>query len=163
MIIKHNVKNRTEYNRNFYDDGKLRDVDVSRVDIEDLIDKKEVWRTVKWLCGNVHHECARFDYIIFAIATKIAKRVLTGEEKKYIEEKNKGLFKTKEREYLSHSTYEALRKYVFRCWKEFEKYNMVTFTKVKYNRTFGRGRRRSTYTYKETAVKLTEKGKNVNV
>jgi hypothetical protein len=163
MLIKHNVKNRADYTRNFYDDGKLRDIDISRADIEDLIDKKEVWRTVQWLCKNVHHECARFDYIIYAIATKIAKRVLTGEEKKMVEEKSKGLFKMKERELLSYPTYEALKKYVFRCWKEFEKYNMVTFTKVKYNRTFGRGRRRSTYTYKETAVKLTEKGKNVNV
>jgi hypothetical protein len=163
MLIKHKVLNRMEFKRNYYEDGRIRDIEISRADIEELIDKKEVWRTVVWLCNNVHHGCARFDFINYAIATKIAKRVLTGEEKKYVEEKSKGLFKLKERELLSYSTYEALKKYVFKCWKEFETYNMVTFTKVSYTKTFGRGRRRRTYTYKETAIKLTEKGKNVVV
>jgi hypothetical protein len=163
MIIKHNVKERTEYKRNFYEDGLLRDIHVSRKDVEDIIDKKEVWRTVQWLCKNVHHGCARFDFTVYAIATKIAKRVLTGEEKKMVENESLGLFKKKERELLSLETYEAIRKYTFKCWKEFETYNMVEFTKVSYTRTFGRGRRRRSYTYKETAVKLTEKGKNVVV
>ena len=101
MIIKHNVKERTEYNRNYYEDGKIKDIDISRTDIEDIIDKKEVWRTVQWLCKEVHHGCARFDFINYAIATKIAKRVLTGEEKKYCEERSQSLFKLKERELLS--------------------------------------------------------------
>lgn len=163
MIIKHNVKHRTEYQRNFYEDGELENIHLTREDIEDMIDTKEIWRTIQWLCKNVHHGCARFDFTVYAIATKISKRVLTGEEVKMIEEKSQGLFKMKERELLSVETYDSIRKYVFKSWKLFEKYNMVEFTKVSYSRTFGRGRRRRSYTYKETAVKLTEKGKNVNV
>lgn len=163
MIIKHNVKYRAEYQRNYREDGELKDIHVTRNEIEDLIDKKEVWRTVTWLCKNVHHGCARYDFICFAIATKIAKRVLTGEEKKFVEEQSSGIFKTKERDLLSFETMEAIKKYVFKCWKEFETYKMIEFTKVSYTKTFGRGRRRRSYTYKETAVKLTEKGKNVNV
>jgi hypothetical protein len=89
--------------------------------------------------------------------------VLLNEELHQVENESVGLFKMKPRELLSDCTYEAIRKYVFKCWKEYEKFNMLTFTKVKYTKTFGWGRRKRSYTYRETAVKLTEKGKTVNV
>lgn len=161
--IKHEpLKLRTEHRRYYNDDDTVREIDVLRKDIEELFDIKEIWRTTKWLTEQTEHGCARFDFTIYCMATKIAKRVLTGEELKELEEHNNKtkLFKKKEREMLSDSTYDAIRKYVFKCWKEYEKFNMLTFTKVKYTRSFGR---RRSYTYRETAVKLTEKGKGVEV
>ncbi|MDX5885022.1 hypothetical protein [Bacillus cereus group sp. BfR-BA-00999] len=162
MNIKHEVKSRLDYKRNYYDDDSLRSVEVSRADIEDLIDMKGIWATTQWMCKQKEHSCARYDFVCMAVGTKVAKLVLTGDEKKKIAEQSE-IFKEKEREYLSEDTMQAIKKYVFRCWKIFEQYKMLEFTKVTYTKSFGRGRRRRTYRYKETAVKLTEKGLNVEL
>jgi hypothetical protein len=163
-IIRHEpLKMRHEYEREYRSDGTTRCVKVGRKDIEELFDMKEIWRTTKWLTEQTEHGCARFDFTVYCMATKIAKRVLLNEELHQVENESTGLFKTKPRELLSDCTYEALRKYVFKCWKVYEKFNMLTFTKVKYTKSFGWGRRRRSYTYRETAVKLTEKGKGVEV
>jgi hypothetical protein len=164
-VITHEpLKSRSEYKRTYRANGKLRDVEVSRKDIENIISNKIVWNTTKWLCEQQEHGCARFDFTVYAIATKISKMVLTNKEIAQAEEESVGFFQKKPREFLSTETMEQIKKYVYRCWKEFEQYNMVSFTKVRYKRSFKVGRRRrKTYTYKETAVKLTDKGKKVNV
>jgi hypothetical protein len=163
-IIRHEpLKMRHEYERRYDSKGRTLDVTVSRKDIEELIDIKEVWRTSKWLTEQTEHGCARLDFTVYCLATKIAKRVLLGEELKQVEEESVGLFKKKSRELLSNGTMEQIRKYVFKSWKLYEKFNMLTFTKVKYTKTFGLGRRRRSYTYRETAIKLTEKGRGVVV
>jgi hypothetical protein len=163
-IIKHEpLKLRTEYEREYRSDGTTRTVNVSRKDIEELIDVKEVWRTSKWMSEQKEHGCARFDFVIYCIATKIAKRVLLNKEVDQCEKESVGLFKKKPRELLSDDTYEQIRKYVFKSWKLYEKFNMLEFTKVKYSKSFGWGRRKRRYTYHETAIKLTEKGKKVEV
>ena len=163
-LIKHkHLILRTEHRRYYNDDDTVREVEVLREDIEELFDVKEIWRTTKWLTEQTEHECARFDFTVFCMLTKLAKRVLTGEELDIVEKKSVGLFKMKPREMLSYSTHEAMKKYVFKCWKEYEKFNMLQFTKVRYTKSFGWGRRRRSYVYRETAVKLTEKGKKVEV
>jgi hypothetical protein len=160
MVIMEESKHRTEYKREYYEfNGNLRSVEVDKKSVEDMITKQEVWRTTKWLCEQKEHGCARLDFTRMAIATKVAKRVLTQSERDKLVERG-----VKDREVMSYETNDAIMRYVFKCWKEFEKYNMLTFTKVKYTRTFRRGRRyRQTYTYRETAVKLTEKGEGVVV
>lgn len=163
-IIKHKpFKFRTEYERKYGMNDKLVAVTVSREDIEELFDMKEIWRTTKWLTEQTTHGCARFDFTVYCMATKIAKRVLTNDEMADVESRGEGIFKTKPRELLCEDTYNALRKYVFKCWKVYEKFSMLEFTKVKYTKSFGWGRRKRSYTYRETAVKLTEKGKKVEV
>lgn len=163
-IIRHEpLKNRNEYKREYRSDGTTRCVKVSRKDIEELFDIKEIWRTSKWLSEQTEHGCARLDFTVFCMATKIAKRVLLNEEKEQVEKENTGLFKKKPRELLSDETMRQITKYVFKCWKLYEKFNMLEFTKVSYSKSFGCGRRRRSYTYHETAIKLTEKGKKVEV
>lgn len=163
-IIKHKpLKYRTEYVREYSNTGKLMSIKVSREDIGELFDMKEIWRTTKWLTEQTEHGCARFDFTVYCMATKIAKRVLTNDEMHEIENESVGLFKTKPREKLSDCTYNAIKKYIWKCWKTYEKFNMLEFTKVVYTKSFGWGRRRRSYRCKETAVKLTEKGKKVDV
>ena len=163
-IIRHEpLKYRTEYERGYRNDGTTIYVKVSRKDIENLIDLKEIWRTSKWLTEKTEHGCARLDFTIYCIATKIAKRVLLNEEEKQCKQESICLFKKKPRELLSDCTYEQIRKYVFKSWKIYEKFGMLEFTKVRYSKSFGWGRRRRSYTYHETAIKLTEKGKKVEV
>jgi hypothetical protein len=164
-LIRHEpLRMRHEYDRTYRSDGRLEGVIVTRKDIEDRYDMKEIWRTTKWLTEQTDDGCARLDFTVYCMLTKLSKRVLMRDELAQLDEENVDrLFKKKPRELLSESTHSDMRKYVFKCWKIYEKFNMLEFTKVKYTKTFRVGRRGRTYTYYETAVRLTEKGKTVEV
>jgi hypothetical protein len=152
-ITKHNpLKPKSEYKRNYNEDGGLKYIDVFYSEIEDLLDKRRVWEAIKFLNENNMYY-ARFDIAVSYLASKVAKQVLTDEEKKLVK---------KERELLSWKTINNIEKYAFKWYELFKNQGLIVYDIVPRTKVFKKGNYRRSYETIEVTGKLTDKGKRIN-
>lgn len=158
-IIKHKeLKPRTEYKRTYDNKGNLREIHVSRSDIEELVSLSRIWSTIKWL-NEKNAYLARFDITEAALATYIAKQVLTAEERKYVENE----LDAKLNSMLSQATYTCLADYLWEWYQNFKSQDYIRFMLAPYRVTYVKGNYRRSYQSTTISAKLTDKGKGFDI
>jgi hypothetical protein len=159
LITHKDLKPRSEYPRTYDNNGYLKFIEVSRVEIEELISIGQVWETVKFLSANNMYY-ARFDITLGILATKIAKRILTKDELNTLEE-NPNL--KKENSALSKETYNRLAEYIFYLYKDFQKQGWANDRLVNKRNEYWDGNRKKSYNELTYSLQATEEGKNIRL
>lgn len=147
-------KPKRDYKRNYNGDGSIKNIDVSLLEIKQLVSEEQVLSTIQWL-AKVNPNYARFDITVSATATKIAKQILIEEEWKLINNTpNK-----KENSLLSSSTYKNINVYIFNLYQKFKELGWIEYTFVSRKVTYTKNNEEISFSKLEASAYMTDKGK----
>ncbi|PGK52145.1 hypothetical protein CN918_30605 [Priestia megaterium] len=152
------LKLRSEYKRNYDNEGNLISIDISRSDVEKLVSVGSLWDTIKWLNANNPY-LARFDITRNSIGTKIINQVLTQEERKWAEN-NPAIEKLNM--LLSDQTYISIAEYIWEYYQEFKRRGWIEHTLVTQRETYITNNQERSKNVPAMAAKVTELGKTIH-